>query len=137
MKLKNTWLVIISAVFMLASCGRKQTKDMLAGTWQGKDFASEMLENIDEEEREIGRQFIQKISYTFNEDGTCIKKAADGQNNANWQYNDSSKIIIITYTDKHQPPVQEFEIKSITDKELKISSGPTGFGTLDFIFEKK
>lgn len=135
--LKNLYIPLLLLLFIVTSCDKKGVKQQLEGTWQGKDFAADMLEGVDAEEREIGRQFIQKISYTFNADGSCIKKAPDGENTATWEYNDSSHSIIITYSDNHQPPLQEFEIKSISDKEMKISSGPTGFGTLDFIFEKK
>ncbi|HYG16757.1 MAG TPA: lipocalin family protein [Bacteroidia bacterium] len=135
--LKNLYIPLLLLLVSITACNKKDVRQQLEGTWQGKDFADEMLEGVDEEEREIGRQFIQKIFYTFNADGSCIKKAPDGENKASWEYNDRSRSIIITYTDNHQPPIQEFEIKSITGDELKISSGPTGFGSLDFIFEKK
>lgn len=119
----------LSAAFLLVilftSC-KKDVRKQLEGNWQGQEYTTDLdTKDLSPAIIQGAQDVVKSTFYTFKPDGTFVESVFKIESTGKWTYNDTSKILKLSYTDIEGPEDRlnpQYEIVSISAKKLKVKN---------------
>jgi hypothetical protein len=123
----NKLMPVAALLVVLVTSCKKDVGEMLVGTWQGKEYKTDLATSsmTADELSKAGGDITKSTFYTFKPDGTFIESVFKIESTGKWTYNDSSKILKLSYSDIQGPQDRlnpQYEVVSVTSEELKVKN---------------